>query len=203
MTWRSVLARLKRSRTRRAYASRRDSPVPESSERPEQAGPEPVDPLIALRRFAAGEAAQAPGGGDDQVARLEERYGIRLPEDFRLYLSTGAPASDAFDDALTLWWAPGRVCSIPDDYKSPVNDPAIAAEAGAYLLFADYMIWCWAWAVCCSEGPNRGRVALIAGSPDGFVADSFAEFVERYLRDPEAMAHVRPPMWRETGPSLH
>jgi hypothetical protein len=54
------------------------------------------------------------------------------------------------------------------------------------------MLWCWAWAVCCSEGPNRGRIAVIS-DPSGFVAENFLEFVERYLRDPDEMACAHPP----------
>lgn len=45
------------------------------------------------------------------------------------------------------------------------------------------MIWCWAWAICCSEGPNRGKVAMIGGQPNHFVADSFRDFLAMALAD--------------------
>lgn len=68
-----------------------------------------------------------------------------------------------------------------------MDDAVIAAEAHSYLFFADYSIWCWAWAICCGDGPNRGKVALVGGAPDRIVADSFSDFVERYLRDPASV----------------
>jgi hypothetical protein len=85
------------------------------------------------------------------------------------------------------------VKNIPDEYEHEVDNPQIADEAASYLFFADYMIWCWAWAVCCSEGPNRGKVALIGGSPDRFVANSFSEFIDEYLVDPKGLCN-QPPM---------
>ena len=151
------------------------------------------EPLKGLADWVAGQGGlRAPAAvAREAVESFESRYAIRIPEDFRLYLLEVAPAEDLWDDAHTIWWPPSRVRNIPDEYEHPIENAAIAAEADAYLFFADYMIWCWAWAVCCSDGPNRGKVACIA-DPEGFVADSFTQFVERYLRDPEAMAKTLP-----------
>jgi hypothetical protein len=148
-----------------------------------------------LRSHGGGQrAADAEAG----VRALECRYRIRLPDDFRRYLLQVAPDEDVTDDELTTWWALGRIRNIPDEYEGEISNLVIAAGAGEYLFFADYIFWCWAWAVCCSEGPNRGKVAFIGG-PNDFVADSFAEFVERYLHDPAGMAEAPPPTWRERG----
>ena len=82
------------------------------------------------------------------------------------------------------WWSVDHVRNISDEYQHPISDAELAAEAASYLFFADYMIWSWAWAICCGDGPNRGKIAVIS-SPDRFVASSFSEFVDGYLRDPE------------------
>jgi hypothetical protein len=50
-------------------------------------------------------------------------------------------------------------------------------------FFADYLIWCWAWAIVCGDDENRGRVVVISGH-DRFVADSFAQFVDLHISDP-------------------
>jgi hypothetical protein len=156
------------------------------------------EPLEALATWIADdEPPPRPPDAADRVERIETRYGIRIPEDFRRYLLEVCTVEERMDDEGTAWWGLDRVCSIPDDYQSEITDPAVAAEANVYLFFADYLIWCWAWAVCCSDGPNRGKVAFIGGMPDGFVADSFTEFVERYLRDPDGMANTFPPGARE------
>ncbi|HYD38316.1 MAG TPA: helix-turn-helix transcriptional regulator [Allosphingosinicella sp.] len=56
---------------------------------------------------------------------------------------------------------------------------------------------------------DRGRVALIGGSPDRFVADSFSDFVTRYLRAPDSVlvgnrefdfpGHSIPLLWPSPG----
>ncbi|MBQ1497868.1 MAG: hypothetical protein IIZ38_06105 [Sphingomonas sp.] len=50
------------------------------------------------------------------------------------------------------------------------------------LFFADYMAWCWAWIICCEEGEDHGRVAVI-GAGDRRVADSFTDFVKAHVAD--------------------
>jgi hypothetical protein len=152
-----------------------------------------AEPMNALAKWlrAQGDIWTRTHAGAS-VDSLESRYGIRIPEDFRRYLIDLAPRLEFTDDEATAWWPLGRIRSLPEEYEHGSNNAAIAAEAGTYLFFADYLIWSGAWAVCCSEGPNRGRVAFIGGQPDGFVADSFTEFVALYLRDPAGIATTLP-----------
>ena len=152
------------------------------------------DPLEGLAKWLdrwSGGRRAAPDA-QERIGALESRYGICLPDDFRRYLLEVAPPEELWDDAGTIWWPLDRIRNIPEEYRSGSSNPAIATEAAAYLFFADYLAWCWAWAICCSDGPNRGRVAFIGG-PDGFVADSFSDFVERYRRDPDGTANTMPP----------
>jgi hypothetical protein len=120
------------------------------------------------------------------VEALEERYSLQLPEDFRSYLLHAAPSVTFMDDIGTQWWAAHEIKSISDEcLDGPPGqiNPEIEREKDAYLLFSDYLIWCYAWAICCSNGPNRGKIALIGGLPDTFVADSFSEFLLLELTD--------------------
>lgn len=110
-----------------------------------------------------------------------------MPEDFRKYLLRCAPEEIFWDAEDTIWWPPDRVKNIPDEYEYPTGNPLISQKkAPTYLFFADFMIWCCAWAICCEEGPDRGKVAVIGGHPDHFVADSFTEFVIAYVADPHS-----------------
>ena len=91
-----------------------------------------------------------------------------------------------------FWWGLPRILNIPDEYDSwqAIKNPDVLANAAKYLFFADYCVWCWAWAIDCSETANRGRIAVIGGS-DPFVADSFAEFVDRYSRNPVGVSCLK------------
>ncbi len=114
---------------------------------------------------------------------LEQRYGIVLPADFRTYLLHVAPEEDHWDEGDATWWPLSRIHNIPEEYEHPLKNPVVAAMAGRCLFFADYMIWCWAWVICCEEGDFYGKVAVI-GSDDRWVADSFTDFVRKYVADP-------------------
>jgi hypothetical protein len=128
----------------------------------------------------------AASSSTQQVEALELRYSVRLPDDFKAYLLAGAPAEYLWDHDCN-WWPVQRIKNIPDEYEHSIGDAAIAAEANAYLFFADYLVWSWAWAICCSDGPNRGKVAIIDGVQDRFVADSFSDFAARCVRDPHSL----------------
>jgi hypothetical protein len=114
---------------------------------------------------------------------LERKYSIRLPNDFREYLLHSCPRNEELDDNYISWWSSGRIKNIVDEYPHKITQETIARDAAKYLFFADYLIWCWAWAIACGDDENRGRVVVISGH-DRFVADSFAQFVDLYISDP-------------------
>lgn len=91
------------------------------------------------------------------------------------------------DNDYVDWWPIDRIKNIPDEYEHDIGNPEIANSASKYLIFADYLIWCWAWAICCDSGPHYGKIAVIGGNGK-FVADSFEEFVEIFLQDVDALS---------------
>ncbi len=121
------------------------------------------------------------------IRKVEQDNGLALPDDFRLYLLHASPIDQAWDDEMVIWWPIERLKNIPDEYEYAVKDPRVASNAKDWLFFADFSLWCWAWAICCGEGEDRGRIALVGGSPDRIVAGSFAEFVDRHLSDPNSL----------------
>jgi hypothetical protein len=144
-----------------------------------------VKPYEKLQRYWADseEGLCTTSTSERAVDRLERTYGVRLPDDFKAYLIHCCPAiDDSFDQNITTWWPLGRIKNIPEEYRHPIGHEVIARDATKYLFFADYCIWCWAWAIACGDDENRGRVAIIGGN-GRFVADSFAEFVDRYVED--------------------
>ena len=119
---------------------------------------------------------------DNELAALEARYSISIPSDFRKYLKEGLPDAENWDAENGNWWPINRLKNIPEEYKYPLNT-VVVQNTAKHLVFLDYLQWCWAYAISCADDETRGKVALIGGLPDGYVADSFAEFVERYTTD--------------------
>jgi len=131
---------------------------------------------------------RAVSHGEPQVASLEAHYDVVLPADFREYLLHACSTLDDGGemDEFNSWWGLERIRSVVEecDDQSPM---ILATNPRKTLMFADHLIWCWAWAICCDGGPNHGRV-LVTG-PDRWVADSFAEFIDRYVADQQSLYH--------------
>lgn len=124
--------------------------------------------------------------GAAEAASLERHYDLRLPADFRAYLVHACATLDdggQMDDS-TAWWGLERIRSMVEECDDQAPTP-LAADPRKTLLFADHLIWCWAWAVCCDGGPNHGRV-MVTG-PDRWVADSFTDFIDRYVTDERSL----------------
>jgi hypothetical protein len=137
-------------------------------------GMSPVDQLI----FWWGEA-RAPDVPDGELDALETRYSIRFPDDFRAYLKAAMPSGNDWDPEGTKWWPLSEIKSVReecDDWEA-----TSALDSDRLLIFADFLIWSYAWAIDCSGGENRGKVAVISGN-DRYVADNFDDFVKCYLR---------------------
>jgi len=130
---------------------------------------------------------------EQSVRALERRYALTLPDDFRAYLLHVAPKDqEEWDDENVLWWPAERIKNVPDEYACGLAKPFVSWE-NSTLFFMDYAIWCWAWAICCSDDEHRGKVLVVGMECDKVVANSFSEFVDMYLRDPDWVSVGRPP----------
>jgi hypothetical protein len=116
-----------------------------------------------------------------ELDRFEERYALTLPSAFRDYLSNSSPVDDFCDDQMTNWWPFGSLKSVAEDYGSPLAEP-VARYRDKLILFADFLIWSFGWAVNCTPGADYGKVAVI-GYDERFIAESFDEFVSKYIAD--------------------
>jgi hypothetical protein len=128
------------------------------------------------------------GSTETEIARLEARVGVRLPDDFKAYLLAIAPSGQhVLDDNLIGWWNVSEIKSIPEEYPHDLKNPTIAENPGVFLFFADYCMWCWAWAIGCGEGEHHGKIAVVGGMKDRFVANSFSQFIDLYVADPSSV----------------
>ena len=139
-----------------------------------------------LSRWAALSYPRIVTHGEREVASLEAHYGILLPADFRAYLLHACSTLDDGGqmDVWNGWWGLERIRSVTEEWndQSPMT---LATDPPKTLIFADHLIWCWAWAVCCDGGQNHGRVMVIGA--DRWVADSFTEFIDRYVTDEQSL----------------
>jgi hypothetical protein len=116
---------------------------------------------------------------DEHIKALLDRYDLAVPDDFRRYLSESSPTEENWDEEMGNWWPLERLKNIPDEYEYEV--PSFIPERGRrFVFFLDHCIWCWAWAISCADDETQGKIVLIGGQDERFVADSFSEFVDRY-----------------------
>jgi hypothetical protein len=109
----------------------------------------------------------------------------------RAYLSvTDGMAGDAQNDqdreGFSFWplrrWK--RAIDEPGATGGLVNVDGLRG----LFTFADYMTWSWAYAVGLDpQQPAYGSVSLVGDGSPYAVADSFSDFLDKYLTRPEAL----------------
>ncbi len=121
------------------------------------------------------------------IDSFEEQYQRTLPAAFwaAYDLADGFAAGHDQDDQGFTFWSLDRVAPVATYEKG-----RFAFEGSDdWFLFADYLIWCWAYAIHLPRVGSGGAVVMIGTKDDrpGPVASSFEEFVELYVRDDERL----------------
>lgn len=143
-----------------------------------------LSPLQRLVHWWGDDATSGATGAD--VDALEARYGIRVPGDFRAYLIATMPKGNEWDSEGTNWWPLADLKSARDECAGWEGGTGLQDD-DKVIVFADYLIWCFAWAIDCSEGINRGKVIVLTGTTNPRVAENFDDFLDRYVRDPSSV----------------
>ena len=143
--------------------------------------------------------APAPGASSEAVRAFEARCGVRLPADVRAYFEAfNGTGDDVLDREFVAFWSLDRVRTVAEElgHQEPVPPPA-----DAFYCFADYSVWCNAYAVRLSAdgGAATEVVAVYSGVDLIPVAPSFADFLRGYLGpNPAVVLH---PRWEKDGHS--
>lgn len=145
-------------------------------------GPNRALQLLSLWWQATGSDVTTGSNAPDAVATLAARYDVALPSDFHAYLLHGCPVTEGgMDHELGSWWPLERIRNLPDE-EGCGPTPDLPGNGARYLLFADLLNWCHAWAISCEPGPTYGHVIRVSDT-NVVVAESFTDFVERYVWD--------------------
>ncbi len=129
-----------------------------------------------------------PGASEHDLQAFEKRHSVCLPEDFREYLMLcdGLRSEDS-----------GHFGGDGNDWRTVIEFwplKRISAErdgvSGEYFGFADFLIDSH-WYVICLSADVHLSGAVGVGDENGIdrqIGDSFSDFVEVYLRDPEGVS---------------
>jgi hypothetical protein len=136
-----------------------------------------------------------PAGGASlvEIEAFEWARGVRLPPDVRAYFATlNGTRDDAMDQELISFWSLDRVRSAAAELE---HQEPVSPEASEFFCFADYSIWCHAYAVRLSaDGTAPTEVAVVNDGRDLIpVASSFSAFLRAYLSDARRVALHPPP----------
>ncbi|MDA1055868.1 MAG: SMI1/KNR4 family protein [Planctomycetota bacterium] len=139
------------------------------------------------------------GASRATVAEFENRHGITLPDDVRrFYMEFNGTIGT--DEELNAFWSLDEIDSVPkklSDFRGVPDYGGIEmnlADAENYFVFADHSIWVHVFAMQLrGQPPVNAPVLWIAnGRTFDRIAESFAQFWELYLADPNRLIATEP-----------
>lgn len=131
-----------------------------------------------------------PGVSLDAINRFEQRHNVILPEAVRDYFRTADGMGDDMDNEMFRFWPIQEVKPV-EEVLADTENGMVYPDRYAYpncFVFADYCIWCWAYAVRLTDDPKQpAPVFRITGDkePGEQMAASFIEFMSRYAEYPD------------------
>jgi hypothetical protein len=124
--------------------------------------------------FAYPDAKRRSPADPAALTDVESRFRVRLPSDVRAFYSRmdGTDMLDANHGLITLW---------PLDRWTRLDQeaPQYAESASpAAIVFADYSLWCWAYAAEFEPAGERTTVRIVGAGAGAPIAETFREFLE-------------------------
>ena len=138
--------------------------------------------LNAVASLWRTEGVEPHGGATPETIRaFEQRYNVQLPEEVRAYFAhlNGMPERGC-DSEFVQFWPLERVRSVADELR---HQEPVPPSAEQYFCFADYSVWCNAYAVRLSaDGAGPADVVAVYSGTDLIpAASSFSEFLRQYI----------------------
>ena len=115
------------------------------------------------------------GASQAELKKLEQACGVRLPEDFKNYLScANGMQIDDWDDNMIRFW-PLQEIRAPTGMIPPLD-----SSPPTSLIFADYLIDSHFFALEFSAN-SEVRVINLSSERKAVIAGSFSEFIDLCL----------------------
>lgn len=126
-----------------------------------------------------------PGATSEELNAFERRHGVALPPAMRDYFQIANGNRDMGTDFFRFWTLQ-EVKLVSEELTDPIHTDR--NDYPQCFIFADYLLWCWAYAVCLSNDANADEPVYIIGGTDKIViAATFLEFMQKYAANPDSL----------------
>jgi hypothetical protein len=148
-----------------------------------------IGPELAKHWNSQGMAARA-GNTEQEIRRFEGTHKVSLPSDMRNYLlfvngMDTTSIRDYQDSNGFSFWPLSKIKNAAEEVRVHSEAYLNFPDRDAFYLFADYLDWCWAYAVLLGKVVTEDSPVFILGKSESpiKIANSFRGFVELYLID--------------------
>ena len=137
--------------------------------------------------------ASGAGATEAFISAFEKRHAVIMPEDLRTYFSDLNGTAGDYAYGLIRFWGLEEVRSIREEIAAKSECEAViqskysdaVENSDSYFVFADFMHEAQLYAIYLSSRDVLNQVILLDGESPTVVADSFSDFLERYIAAPE------------------
>ena len=131
-----------------------------------------------------------PGVSTDAINEFQNRHNVVMPEAVCDFFRTTDGTGDDMDNDMYRFW-PLQEVKLVEDELADTENGTVYDDRYAYpncFVFADYCIWCWAYAVRLTDDPNQPAPVFRVTAdkkPGEQMASSFIEFMSQYAEYPD------------------
>ncbi|RLT15177.1 MAG: SMI1/KNR4 family protein [Planctomycetota bacterium] len=132
-----------------------------------------------------------PGATDECIEDFELRYQVKLPPDLRDYFKAANGTGGLWDQNFNCFWSIEEVKPVHLELVPNSINQYHYPDQFSYpncFVFADHCISCWLYAVRLTEDPlQMAPVYRVTGdtTPGEKLSESFLDFMQRYLENPD------------------
>ncbi|MBC8355322.1 MAG: SMI1/KNR4 family protein [Planctomycetes bacterium] len=128
-----------------------------------------------------------------RISEFERQHGVTIPMDLRSYFTDLNGTAGDYAYGIIRFWSLDEVQSVTKEISEKKTSSSLIQSAYAdpidggdnFFVFADCMHEAQLYAIKLSLTETNNPVILLDGGEPIVVAESFSDFVERYLTTPE------------------